>query len=295
MEFIMYGTLSDTLIGITLILLSTFSGGFGMVLQKRQVNLKSIPDSAEQSAASGSKFSKDPLWILSILMQAVFPIPLAFLAFMFIGIALAAPLASASIVFLVLGLIFMLGERLQSKLEYFGLGILIFGIIGIALSGIGGPITLSLFLSNQINFWILFSIIIALAMTSLILAIKIQKIKLIGLGVLAGCCSAINSILFQLTSLAVLELSHPLATLVLVLGILGVITSIVLYFLVSQEAFKQGQAMKFIPFLYGSMNVLPVFAGLFVFQQSISNFVFFWVGLLLIIAGVSLLARVTGE
>ena len=291
----MYGTLSDTLIGISLILLSAFSGGFGMVLQKRQVNLKSTPDSAEQSAASGSKFSKDPLWILSILMQAVFPIPLAFIAFMFIGIALAQPLASASIVFLVLGLTLMLGERLQGKLEYLGLVILIFGIIGIALSGIGGPITLGQLLSTQINFWILFSIIIALAMTSLILAIKIPKIKLICLGVLAGCCSAIGSILFQSTSLAILELSHPSAILVLVLGILGFIASIVLYFLVSQEAFKQGKAIKFIPSLYGSMNVLAVFAGLFVFQQSVSNFIFFWVGLPLIIAGVSLLARVTGE
>ncbi|NVM31208.1 MAG: hypothetical protein HWN65_20385 [Candidatus Helarchaeota archaeon] len=266
-----------------------------MVLQKRQVNLKSTPDSAEQSTASGSKFSKDPIWILSILMQAVFPIPLAFLAFMFIGIALAQPLASASIVFLVLGLMLMLGERLKSKLEYLGLVILTFGIIGIALSGIGGPITLGLFLSTQINFWILFSIIIALAMTSLILAIKIPKIKLICLGVLAGCCSAVGSVLFQSTSLAILELSHPSAILVLVLGILGVIASIVLYFLVSQEAFKQGKAIKFIPSLYGSMNVLAVFAGLFVFQQSISNFIFFWVGLPLIIAGVSLLARVTGE
>lgn len=291
----MYGTLSDTLIGISLVLLSAFSGGFGMVLQKRQVNLKSTPDSAEQSATSGSKFSKDPLWILSILMQAVFPIPLAFIAFMFIGIALAQPLASASIVFLVLGLVLMLGERLQSKLEYLGLVILTFGIIGIALSGISGPITLDQFVSTQINFWILFSIILALAMTSLILSIKIQKIKLICLGLLAGGCSAINSILFQSTSMAILELSHPSAILVLVLGIIGVIVSIVLYFLVSQEAFKQGQAIKFIPSLYGSMNVLAVFAGLFVFQQSISNLVFFWVGLLLVIAGVSLLARVTGE
>ena len=154
-----------------------------MVLQKRQVNLKSAPNSTEQSTASGGKFSRDPLWILSILMQAVFPIPLAFMAFMFIGIALAQPLASASIIFLVLGLMLMLGECLQSKLEYLGLGILIIGIFGIALSGIGGPITLTLFLSTQINFWILFSVIIALALISLILVLKIQRIKLIGLGI----------------------------------------------------------------------------------------------------------------
>ncbi|MFX1294140.1 MAG: hypothetical protein ACFFD2_04690 [Promethearchaeota archaeon] len=266
-----------------------------MVLQKRQVNLKFISVSAEQSTASDSKFFRDPLWILSILMQTIIPIPLAFLAFMFIGIALTQPLSSASIIFLVLGLMLVLRERLQNKLEYLGLGILIVGIIGIALSGVGSPITLNLFLLTQINFWIFFSIIIALAVASLILAVKIQKIRLICLGVLAGCCSAINSILFQLTSLAVLELSHPLAILVLILGTLGIIVSIILYFLVSQKAFKQGQAIKFIPFLYGSMNIFPILAGIFVFQQGINNFLFFWVGLLLIILGVSLLARVTGE
>lgn len=101
-------SVSTTVIGITLTLAGAFINNFGIVLQKRQINLKAPPDAQEKSMMDIGQFLKDPIWILGILMQTILYLPFLLLAYDFIGITLLQPLSNAGIIFLVLGLILML-------------------------------------------------------------------------------------------------------------------------------------------------------------------------------------------
>ncbi len=283
--------MSETAIGIILALIGALINNFGVVLQKRQVNLKAPPKELEKSMKDIYQFLKDPLWVLGILMQTIFYLPFLIIAYDLIKITLLQPISSAGIIFLVLGLVWLVNEKLRGRFEYLGLGILIFGVIIISFGGVVGETTLYGFLSSASSFWIIFAVILASSLLFLIPILKIKKTQLIFLGFLIGNCYAFVSISMQIFTLALMDLNHPLGGWLLAAGILGAIVGTVFGVLAAQEAFKRGQAIYVIPFTQISMNLIPILTGLLVFEQIIMAPFFFWIGVISIVVGASFLAR----
>ncbi len=279
----------DYIICIILTIVGAFINNFGVVLQKRQVNIKAPPDKEKKIMDLG-QFLKDPIWDLGILMQTILYLPFLLFAYEFGGITLVQPLSSVGLIFLVLGLILLLNERLKNKIEYLGLGILVFGVICIALGGIIGNITINIFLANLSNFWILFAIMLALSGISVVMIIK-NKARFPFFGILLGNIYSMVSISMQWFQLGIAEFAHQLGLLILMIGVMGAILGTVFGIITAQEAYKRGQAIWVVPFMQITITIFPILAGLLVFQQNITNLAFFWVGVGSIIVGGSLLAR----
>lgn len=282
--------LSDTVIGVILALIGAFINNFGVVLQKRQVNIKVPPEMKDKTIMDINKFLKDPLWDLGILMQTVVYLPFLLLSYGFIGITLVQPISNAGLIFLILGLFLMLNERFKYKIEYSGMGILIFGVVIIAFGGVIGKITIDIFLANLPNFWILFSIVLALSGVSVFMIIK-NKARFPFFGILLGNIYSMVSISMQWFQLGIAEFSHVLGLFILVLGIGGAVAGTVFGIITAQEAYKRGQAIWTIPFMQITINIFPVLAGIYVFAQTITYLFFFWLGIICIIIGGSMLAR----
>ncbi|HUX99012.1 MAG TPA: hypothetical protein VMV49_05625 [Candidatus Deferrimicrobium sp.] len=284
-------TLGEILLGILLGLIGAFINNWGVVLQKRQVNIKAPPEAADKTIGDISQFLKDPVWVLGILMQTIFYLPFLIIAYDLITITLLQPISSAGIIFLVIGLIIFLNEKLRKKSEYLGIGILIFGIFIIAFGMIPVSPTIDTFLSSLMPFWIIFGFILISSLIALVFIFKSKKIQLMLLGFIIGNCYAFVAISMQIFSLGIFDLGHPLGLLLLILGIVGAIAGTVFGIITTQEAFKRGQAINVIPFMQISVNVIPILAGLYVFGQTITIPFFFWAGVIAIIIGASMLAR----
>jgi drug/metabolite transporter (DMT)-like permease len=281
----------STIIGILLGIAGAAINNFGIVLQKRQINIK-MKENLDKSDLDISKFLKDPLWIFGILGQTIIYLPFLIIALDFIGVTLLQPISNSGIIFLVLGLIFLLGEKIK-RLEIFGIILMVFGVIIVSFGNVVGDITLAniLSLNSVSNFWIIFSIICILSIISLIFIMKIEETRLAFLGLLIGNCYAMVSISLQYFITSVLELQNSIAIVILILGIIGSVLGTIFAILSSQEAFKRGQAINIIPFTQITMNIIPILAGIFVFSQQILSPFFFWVGVVTIIISATLLAR----
>lgn len=288
--------MSTLFVGILMIILGGSIINFGVVLQKRQINIRMknktqnlVQDSDNSKEGIGS-FIKDPLWTLGILMQTILALPFLFIGLDILGPSLAQPLGNACVIFLVLGLIYFLKEKLK-KTEMLGIVILIIGMVLIGLAEVTGVTTLTIFLANYVStFWIFIAVVGGLIIGIFILS-KNGKVFLICYGLLIGLFNSLVTISMQIFLLSFEDLLLTIAKIMLVFGALGFIIATVVAILLSQEAFKKGQAINIIPFSQITMNLVPILAGIIVFQQTIANILLFWVGTALIISGASLLAR----
>jgi len=111
------------------------------------------------------------------------------------------------------------------------------------------------------------------------------------LGLLAGVCYAIVSISMQVFTISLEDLSTPITLSIFVLGLVGTILGTVFGILTTQEAFKLARAVNVIPFMQITMILLPIVAGVWVFNQLILEPLFFWIGVICTIIGASLLSR----
>lgn len=282
--------LINLIFGITVCMIGAAINNFGLVLQKRQVNIKAPPESENKTMTDIKDFLRDPIWILGILMQTFLYLPFLIYSFDLIGITLTQPLSNSGLIFLVLGLILMVNEKLK-RLEMFGTFLMVFGAISIALGNVTGQITLDSFIKSINTFWVFFFGIILLSLICLALIKKIKKTRLMFLGFLAGLCYSMVSISMQILTLSLYGIDKPVGLFFLIFGILGAVLGTVFGILTAQEAFKRGQAMNIVPFSQIGMNIIPILAGLLVFGQSILSPVFFWIGTISIIVAASLLAR----
>lgn len=284
--------MSQLFFGIFMIIFGGAIINFGVVLQKRQINIRMKRKASinEQNSEGIVSFIKDPIWTLGILMQTILALPFLFIGLDNLGPSLAQPLSNACVIFLVLGLVYFLKEKLK-KTEAFGIVILIIGMVLIGLAEVTGVTTLSIFLSNYVStFWIFLAGVAGLIIGAFVLS-KNGKIFLICYGLLIGLFNSLVTISMQIFLLSFEDLSLIIAKIMLIFGAIGFIMATVVAILLSQVAFKKGQAINIIPFSQITMNLVPILAGIIVFQQSIVNIMVFWIGTALIILGASLLAR----
>jgi len=280
----------NTIIGIALGLLGALINNFGVVLQKRQVN-KRVEKVNDHQITDLKQYFKDPLWVLSFLMQTILYLPFVVLSLDYLGITLGQPIANGGVIFLVLGLIVILGEKLQNRTEGIGFLVLIFGVIIIAFGGVVGDVTINIFFTYLGNFLIQMLIMLSIGVCCLVMVIKVKRGRPIFLGIMAGTTYAFVTISLQIFTSALAEITHPWSVALMILGFSGAVIGTFIALFITQETFKKHQAIYLVPFSQMAMNLLAIMAGLFVFQQVITFPIFFWMGVISIIGGATLLAR----
>jgi drug/metabolite transporter (DMT)-like permease len=283
----------DNLIGIAAIMIGTGINNFGIFLQKRQVN---VLRNSGHEGESIVRYLKNPLWVLGILMQTILCMPFLVFSVGLIGITLAQPLANSGILFLVLCLVFFLGEKMR-KSDYLAVAILLSGMVAVGAGGVTGEVTIQSFLSEGkrgvlIAAAVLLSILIALN----VFLLKIKRIKRYALGALGGMASAVVSISLQIFTSALSSYrstgaSESAAVFLLILSPVIFISFTGLGILAIQEAFKLGQAVNILPFAQVPLNLIPVLAGIFLFGQSAGRPAVFIYGIVAIMVSASMLAR----
>jgi len=286
--------MGDIVLGVILILTGGAINNFGIVLQKRQVNLyKQYREekSEKNQEVKPDSYAKDWIWMLGILMQVLLAVPFLFLGLDELGLTLAQPLSNACIIFLVIGLVVVVKERMR-KQEIIGAALLVGGMIAVGAAGVTGSMSLNEFLSSKLVFFGLFVLGIAGIVVALIVMMKyIQKIKIAAMGLLSGTIYSIVSISTQTLMLSFEDLSQIGTIVMLILSALGVIVGTIAAIWVTQEAFKISRAINFVPWGQITINIIPIFAGLMVFGQTIVNPAIFGIGAAAIIIAASLLAR----
>ena len=130
-------------VGIVSIFIGSFLNYTGIILQKKQVNQLKAEKPNEESPDELRIYLKDKVWILGILMQTILCMPFLLFGLQILGITLAQPLANGCVVFLVIGAVLILKEKL-TEIEYGGIFILIVGMILIGFGGVSGEITIAL-------------------------------------------------------------------------------------------------------------------------------------------------------
>ena len=264
----------QTLIGIFAALAAAFFAQFGLVIQKKRVNTLE-----KRFAETGIKkaYAADPVWLLAIFMNVVLAVICNSVANAKIGIALSVPIFNGGIVFLVIGLVLICKEKL-TKLNYFAVFLLVAGLILAGCGDVTGTPTVSVFKENLIPF--------ALFM------------GMIALGVLAGCFMTLNLLMGQIIPLAVEAAAAKewlwaavFVALIVFFGGAGTLGNI----FCNQKAFKNGNAINYLPIVIAIQNILPVIVGVFVLRQEIGRVFCFYPGLLLIIAGAVLLSDMQAD
>jgi len=283
--------MADMLVGMLSIMAGAALNNLGIVLQKRQINI--IEEGVQDGDPSTlSAYVRNPIWLLGIIMQTILVWPFLVYGLSIIGVTLAQPLSNSGIIVLIIGLVWFLNERL-SRSEGIGAILLIIGVVAIGVGGVVGDI-------NQYSFFTAASLgnlswllsFIGLLLVSLLVLMRVSdNSKAAVLGLLAGICYAIVSISMQVFTISLDDLTTSLALIVFFFGLMGTIIGTVFGILTIQEAFKRGRAVSVVPFMQITMNLIPIIAGIWVFNQQITEPVFFWMGTIGIIVVASLLAR----
>jgi drug/metabolite transporter (DMT)-like permease len=263
----------------------------GIVLQKRQVNLRSGRGDKRQVSDIGL-FLRDPVWVLGIVMQTLLIWPFFLYALDTIGVTLAQPLSNSGIIVLVLGLVYFLGEKLK-RTEALGVVLLVLSMISIGLGGVSGDITQQSVLNPESSMQLGYLVMCVLVLSAILAALSaiVFRVQIVTLGLLSGSCYAIVSISMQVFIVSLEDLSQIPAVLMFTLGLVGTVLGTVFGILTTQEAFKRGRGVNIIPFMQITMNLIPIAAGLWVFGQVLSQPLFFWLGAACIIIAASMLAR----
>jgi drug/metabolite transporter (DMT)-like permease len=289
-----WNCMGDIFLGVLLILTGGAINNLGIVLQKRQVNLHkqlSSTVTGENLKQKPESYGKDKIWVLGILMQVILAVPFLFIGLDELGLTLAQPLSNACIIFLVIGLVVIVKETMRLQ-EIIGAIILVGGMIAVGAAGVTGSIGLNEFLSTKLLIFTILLVIIATILVILIIVMKkVQKIKIIAMGLLSGTIYSIVSICTQTLMLSFEDLSQIGTIIMLLVSLIGVVIGTIAAIWVTQEAFKISRAINFVPWGQITINLIPIFTGLTAFGQTILYPVVFWGGTLAIIIAASLLAR----
>jgi drug/metabolite transporter (DMT)-like permease len=285
----------DPIAVVVLGVLITVAGGavnfLGILCQKWDTNRAHLSPSSPLVA-----FMKRPWWILGILGQTIFVLPLYFIALTLVGITLVQPVSTSGLLVFIAGAVYLLKERLARR-EWYGIGFLVAGIVLVTASGVEGNVTMATFNAPGFLSGVgLFCAILGLiSCAGIAIAKKGGARRIQGYAVLVGAMYSGISIGSQFATTPLdaamaggmdLEAWAYLGGgfAVLVLGTIGSIA-------LAQKAFQQAQAIDLVPVSQALVNVLPVLAGIIIFKQTIVFLPTFLAGLALVIVAMALLAR----
>ncbi|MFX1402376.1 MAG: DMT family transporter [Promethearchaeota archaeon] len=296
-----------TILGIIIAMISTFCFNFGMVLQK-----KGLKESSEIKIEKGignllktfKEFSKNKYWLTGTLLGLFGLIPYV-IAMGMVGILVVQPVSTVGLIIFVISAIRILKEKI-SLFEIISITLLIISPILIGLAIISD---ISINLSEFILPYIIFlTIIILICIFSFIVSKKKRGTRLEGFFIML-----IGSLLFSLgaTFTNILAQAYndaninPLFFWEIIFGIFWLdylhiwlffgFWGMIIFNLVSivffQTALQKIKAVVVVPIHNAIILLVPVLAGLFVFQQKFENTLLFLISIVIILLSIISLSK----
>jgi drug/metabolite transporter (DMT)-like permease len=278
---------TDTIFGILLAILAAAMFTVGAIGQKKAV--QDLPEIKMSDISTMTNMVKNKAWAISTVIGLLGGLPYI-LSQIFIGIGYTQLLMATGLILLAFLATRTLNESL-GKLEWSGIIIILVGtvLLGLAqLSDVNVTLSTPGLFTNALIFYIIFGVAIA---TGLLLyrftdwgAAKNMAINS-GIWFGVGACSS------QIGSLGLEEGNILIAF----IGFLVLIGGNVIGTVVVQIAFQKGKAIMAIPLQSAGNYLIPVFAGIILFQQIFLYSFLFWPSVILIMCGVFLLSRIQAE
>lgn len=280
-------TFWETLGGILLAILAAAMFTLGAVLQKKGVqNLAGIKMTEIKTI---TPMLKNKTWLLGIIIGGAGGLPYI-VSQSLIGIGYTQLLLAIGLIFLAYSAIKMLHERL-GLFEWSGISCIVAGTIFLGLAQLSDVnVTLSSpnFFINALYFYLIFAVLIAVG---LILYKLTEWGAAKNLAINSGIWFGLGAVSSQIGTLGLEEWN----LLIVIFGYLILIAGNAISTLVVNVAFQKGKAVLIIPLQSSGNYLIPVFAGVLLFQQTFTYWYFFWPSVACIMAGVFLLARIQAE
>jgi drug/metabolite transporter (DMT)-like permease len=278
----------ETLLGILLALLAAAMFTFGALFQKKGV--QDLPDIKMSDIKTMTPMLKSKIWVIGVIVGTAGGAPYI-LSQSYIGIGYTQLLLASGLILLAYMASRMLHEPL-GKIEYSGIAVIVAGSICLGLVQLQ-DISESLFLDatfikNAIIFYIIFGSLIAVGLILYkITNWGVAKNLAINSGIWFGigaCSSQIGTLGLETWNLLIVAFGFGI---LLAGNTIGTI--------VVNIAFQKGKAIMVIPLQAAGNYLIPVFAGLWLFQQTFKSGIWLWPAIILIMVGVLLLSRIQAE
>lgn len=281
------------LFGVFLAILSGSINNIGIVFQKKVVN----------EVSSEAKFFrslvKKPLWLIGTLMQVAIGSIFFLIAQIYIGPALIPGLMSFGLIFLAIGSVKIVGEKLKKE-EIIGIVLLILAIFSLGLSKLSVDIaSINILAFDLVLNMTIFTIILFLgSVICEILQRKMRKFK----GILLAISSGFQ---FSLTNFWVAPLmaviSHVFGgtaslneLFLFIVCVIILILANILGTMKIQQSFQVANASRMIPIQQVPIQITPIIAYFFVFTLMPYTFfpiIYMIIGVSLILLSMFILAK----
>lgn len=282
--------LVETILGILCGLLAGLMFTVGAVLQKKGV--QDLPAIQMANVKSMTPMLKNRTWLLGVVIGTIGGLPYI-LSQLWIGIGFTQLLIADGLILLAYMASRMLKEPL-GIMEYSGFSLIFVGIIFLGLAQLQPPkVTLS-----DPNFIVSVLIFYAPFWIAILAGLIFYKLSNFGAGkILAALSGIIFGCGAGFSQIGTLGLNEG-NWFILLFGFIILIIGTVLGTLVANVAFQKEKAVIVIPFQSAGNYLIPVVAGLVLFQQvfySAETGIWFWPSIVLIMCGVFLLSRIQAK
>lgn len=280
----------NTIFGVILAIIAGAMFVVGAVLQKKGV--QDMPDIKLTDVNTMTPLLKNRYWLAGIIIGSAGGLPYVISQNM-IGIGYTQLLIATGLILLAIMASRMLKEPL-GKVEYTGISLLVLGTVFLGLAQLQ-PVPTGLLLTpdffiNALIFFIIFYSVIAVGM---IYYKKSDRGVAKNLGILSGIFFGCGACFSQIGMLG-FNLGYWW---LVIFGFLLLIVGNLIGTLVANVAFQKGKAILVIPLQSIGNYLLPVLAGLTLFQQIFAVGSEFWFipSIILIMLGVFFLSRIQAE
>jgi len=246
------------IIGVFLAIGSGILNNLGTLVQKKVINDRPVGEKVTRNLL------KSPLWLFGLFLQLALGTVLFMFAIGMIGAALVPGLMAAGLIFLAIGAVKLIGEKLN-RAEIIGIIIMVVAIGLLGFSQLNLVITINNLLdSGFINRVIIFTVILIIgSFICEILQRKKMKFRALYLAIFSGFMFALSNFWvaplvavfsnifngsFQIVELTFFIISCIILCLTNFCGLLKI-----------QQAFTSGQASNLIPIQQTPIQVVPIF------------------------------------
>jgi len=253
--------LTTYIIGVLLAIGSGILNNLGSLVQKKVINDRPVGEKVTRNLL------KNPLWMFGLLLQLVFGTALFLIAIDMIGPALTPGLMAVGLIFLAVGAVKLIGEKLKRG-EYIGIILMVIAIGFLCASQLDtGSRIEELITSGDVGFIIRISICTLVLAAIAIFCQVLQKMKEryrgIGLAVFSGCMFALAnywvSPLVEVIDSVFKGTFSPIELIFFVLACVILVLTNFLGMLKIQQAFIYGQASNMIPIQQVPVQITPIF------------------------------------
>ncbi len=289
------------ILGIILALIGGIANNSGALLQKYAINKIPIP---EREKGFYKKLFKNPYWVIGLILIIGASGALISLAQVYIGGALIPGLMAVGMIVLTIGAVKLLGEKLK-PLEYFGILLMIVGIVLIGLSALEITDEDMVNLTDPkfvIRLAIYSVVFLILWITSRQLGKRLEKGKTVFLALGASFPFALANAWMQPCIFLLRDFFKGNFT---ALSIILFIVSIIIVAVVNilgiahlQDAFKHGDASKIYPIGQIPQQIAPIllYYGIYLKNSPLTYSIYILLaGILIILVAGFLLGRKQGQ